>query len=196
MQFAMIARPTLCPLVGLLVASLAGPALAGDCNEIYPDEQVAAFLAKPEVAACSLNSLRADYAEILSQQARLLVRLRPAYERVLMGGTEFNPVQLRARLDEYDGKIQTLKEITEALRTNVAESESDGEAGGERGEWSRIGKILKQSKQLSQALESKIILAKDVLDEDEHIEYCKLNFHFRLRFGLHAKIHPCLERDG
>jgi hypothetical protein len=165
-----------------LAAALSLPGRAfGGCRDAYPDADVSARLAKPEYAACSLDVMTRDYANILAEQGRLLELLRPAYARRLK--ERFEQAQQQLRLDEYDAKLAQLREIVATLAAGATE---ELPAHG----------LLRQSKQLSQGLKSRISLARDSLEAEELVAYCKLDFHFRLRDRLQRKLRQCSQHGG
>ena len=160
--------------------SFAAPAF-GDCKDVYPDADVSARLAKPEYSACELAVMKADYAHILEEQGRLLELLRPAYRRQLEG--RFGPAQRHVRLDEFDAKRAKLR----AIAAELASGADDAPPAHD---------LLKLSKQLSQGLRSRISLARDGLESEESVAYCKLDLYFRLRDGLQRKLLGCPQGGG
>ena len=193
----MLQRANRCALAAILASAPAASALGG-CKDIYPDAQVITELTKPEYTACNLDRMETDYADILREQVRLLGLLRSAYQGQLqLNGFDEN--QQQVRLTEYDAKLQHLSQVAEALPAPPEGPGNAGEAAGadaSRGDHD-IHKLLKQSKEYSQTLKSKIALVKDSLEgEEESLAYCKLDFYFRLRAVLHDKLHACVPGGG
>ena len=184
-------------VLAMILTSLSEAYALGGCKDIYPDTQVITELTKPAYAACKLDLMETDYVDMLLEQVRLLGLLRSAYQRQLqLNGFDEN--QRQVRLNEYDAKLQNLSQIAAALPTAPEGPENgDAAAGGEENSGRHgIHKLLKRSKEYSQTLKSKIALIKDSLEgNEEPVTYCKLDFYFRLRAGLHDKLHACLPED-
>lgn len=165
-------------MAGMLL--LGGRAYAG-CKDVYPDADVIARLAKTEYAGCSFAVMKADYAGILEEQSRLLSLLRPAYERNLEGS--FGQEQRQLRVKQYDSKLASLLEIAGALKSDS-------------GEDAPAPYLLRESKQLSRGLRSRILVARNTLENGESVAYCKLDFYFRLRAGLQRMLRQCSHGGG
>lgn len=160
------------------------------CGDIYPDSQVAQKLAKAEYAACALESMGADYAKVLGEQARLLGLLRPAYERRMK--KDFEKEAGRIRLEEFDARLKETSALANATLAPPPDLAKGGAAKAPAANH-RVQNLLKQGKQQSDALRSRIALAKDGLEGDEPDTYCKLDFFFRLGDGLHSRMRRCLQ---
>lgn len=172
----------------VVAAALARPAWGG-CSDLYPDSQVAARLEQPEYAACTLQRMGADYADILKEQARLLGLLRAGYERKLKG--ELDEQQVRIRLDEFDAKVADTVTLAKAFASPSNVPEKGVAPKAPAGE-PRLPSVLRQSRQQSEALRVRIAHARDKLNADEAATYCKLDFSFRVGDGLNGKMRRCL----
>jgi len=175
-------------MTACLVALGAGPGWAA-CIDTYPDSQVNQRLAKDAYAACALETMRADYAGILREEARLLALLRPAYERALKNGANLGKHAVQKRLDEFDHQLKELSGLVEAIAStakapNKAEK-SKGAADGRA--------VLKRGRDVSELLRSRIAHARASLEPQETDAYCKLDFHFRLGEELFGLTRKCMK---
>lgn len=170
-----------------LVAALSfASSASGDCKVAYPDEEVGTALGKPEYAACKLDTMKVKYADILKKQVQLLRLLRAAYARQLKVDQKLAKDR-QARLQDYDADVATLENTSSGLLT----APSAGEAPEDNRSHARA--LLKQSKELSRNLVSRIRRAKNGLQANESNAYCQLDFYFRLCDQMHRKLQECFK---
>jgi hypothetical protein len=175
----------------LLTSFASGPIASwAACIDTYPDSQVSSRLAKDEYTACTYDSMSRDYANMLKEQVRVLGILRPAYERRLGSDVGKGKGAVQVRLEEFDTRLQGLSATADAL---VVTQPTPGKGGAGKGAvgLQTVQSLLRKAKEDSEALKSRIALAKESLDADESSTYCKLDFYFRLGDGLNAKMRRC-----
>lgn len=160
------------------------------CIDTYPDSQVSLRLAKDEYTACTYDGMSMDYASMLKEQVRLLGILRPAYERRLATDVGKGKQAVQVRLDEFDTRLRGLSAVADGL-VGAQPTPDKGGAGKGAGGHQAVQSLLRKGKEDSEALKSRIALAKESLDGDESSTYCKLDFYFRLGDGLNAKMRRC-----
>jgi hypothetical protein len=170
-------------LFALLVLAV-GQARAG-CKDVYPDDQVSAFLAKEAYGSCDINTMTADFAALLTEEVRLLALLEQAYARYLLS-QGFDDDQRQTRLAEFAADLTALAENAAAFASGSLTDDDATVDPPPRAQW------LRASKTTSRRLASHIALIEPGLDNSELVVFCKLDFYFRVRDGLHALYRDCL----
>jgi hypothetical protein len=169
----------------------AGPVRAA-CVDTYPDSQVTQRLAKDAYAACEFEVMRADYAGILKEQARLLGLLRPTYERALLKAVDLSEQGAQRRLEEFDVRLKELRALADGIAAS-AKAPGKAEKGKDAGDSSSAHKAQQKGREVSELLRVRIALARDSLQSEEADTYCKLDFYFRLGDGLNVLIRNCVK---
>ena len=186
-----VARWIRLPIAACFAALCAGPIRAA-CIDTYPDSQVTQRLAKDAYAACALESMNADYAGILKEQARLLGLLRPTYERALLKDAALSKHGVQKRLGEFDDQLKKLSAHADGISAGAkAANKADKGKGAHGGE--SVEDLVQKGREVSELLRVRIALARDSLQPQEADTYCKLDFHFRLGEGLNALMRKCMK---
>jgi hypothetical protein len=174
-----------------IAALLAGP-LRAACTDTYPDSQVTQKLAKDAYATCGLETMKADYAVILKEQARLLTQLRPAYERAVLKDPTLGKAAVQQRLKEFDERGKDLTGLADAIAAG-AKAPNKGDKG-DKGKAAGDGnKLLQNGRIVSELLRSRIAHARESLEPQETDTYCKLDFHFRWGEALAGLVRKCVK---
>lgn len=162
----------------------------GGCRDIYTDAQVTAMLSKSEYADCDFDVMKADYVAILQEEVRLLSLTRTAYKQHLEQNAH-DDLPVQARLHEYDTKLENLSYIATVLPTTTAGLPNNAETAELREAGSSLRGLLREGKEHSQVLNSKVEPIREGLQGEETVPYCKLDFYVRILNGLHSKTRDC-----
>jgi hypothetical protein len=163
-----------------------------DCNQKYPESDVTLRLKKAEYQTCNLDVMVKDYGDLLKDQQKLLSALRTSYIRKLE--KEYEETKRKRHLDLYDDKLKEIKtSIENSYPALISSASTEAQNGAQQARLKALRKQLKQSKEASQALKTKITWAKGDTTAAEHAEFCKVDFFFRLGEELNSKIVSCLD---
>ena len=172
--------------------------ILGDCLQNYPDSDVTKQLNKTEYLNCELDVMVQDFADFLKDKHRLLSALKPVYVRKLE--KDFEEQEREIRLREYDTELKALSTNKESLATMASAIKKDKGADGSEEVSQETKNMLRQ--QLSESLghikvlKRKINRAKEEIKTEEHAEFCKLDFYFRVSQKLYGRIEECLNHTN